>query len=165
MLVGSVLQQRLDAPGCPANSSSLNVITALFRRQLNKPSGQSEVMKKMKTLSHMWRYATYLGISIRHSKLHSSCNMGFSGPLRILPFGSCYLLWTPVGSYFVATKLVWTPSSCWYHPNSLIGRYNWISNHVTATCWSSRSTHSERDQSTLQYPYHPLPVSKQVQAG
>ena len=50
----------IDAPGCPANSSSLNVITALFRRQLNKPSGQSEVMKKMKTLSHMWRYAPHL---------------------------------------------------------------------------------------------------------
>lgn len=58
----------IDAPGCPANSSSLNVITALFRRQLNKPSGQSEVMKKMKTLSHMWHYATHLGISIRHSR-------------------------------------------------------------------------------------------------
>ena len=54
---------KANAPGCPANSSSLNVITALFRRQLNKPiSGQSEVMKKMKTLSHVWRYTTHLGI-------------------------------------------------------------------------------------------------------
>lgn len=62
MLVGQFPTTCVNAPGCPANSSSLNVITALFRRQLNKPSGQSEVMKKMKTLSHMWRYTTHLGI-------------------------------------------------------------------------------------------------------